>query len=290
MVEEMVSGLKSDLTDYADISEESIDVISLFDVEEMYEYKEVYSRAFDQMKDLLRDGFDVYVNVSSMPRTVVFGYSAAVTSLISQLNGDEVVGDPHLYYVVPEEYYAPTMFNHLDRTHLDLERMQHDVGRISDKLDEGKVNVAAEELSELQERLSGVVEGTVDLIDDIDRFGITKGAKKPVEFPAFRHPNIRVGEKVVLYTLKEEGASESITDLANKMAGLIQREFEEDMSKETLRGMVQHNLSKLVEKGFVSQEKKGKGHRSELSDMGELWVEVHTDDLSSAVREYLDKK
>lgn len=221
-------------------------------VDDIYDYGDVYVFAYHRITDEIEDGNTVYVNISSMPRTVAFAFATAAAVLIRE--------DPyrrelvHTYYVSPEQYMVIDM----------IEELETEIKFLDDRLEEA-------DDPDLRERRDELTK----LVDDVMQRGITRGTKdlngeRHVEFPAPPMANLNDTEKDVLRLLSREGPASSISGLGRNLA-----ESEGEQFDEAFRSRVQYNVDTLANKGYVQSEDKGNSHQVKLSKMGRLWVQTH---------------
>lgn len=222
--------------------------------EELYDYEKVYQIAHSNFSGELEDGNEVFVNISSMPRTVSFAFATAADTLITEKKDEieDVRNNLHTYYVRPQEYVALEMLQ-------ELEKQVKYLDQLSD-------SQAGERKHELQ-----------NLVDKVKEGGVTEGTNNPpgsdkmyVEFPASPGSEIEGFEKNVLYFLEGKDPFPSISDLAKALA-----EHEEHEYDGSYRSRVQYNISKLEEKGYVDREETGNRVETCLSTMGRMWVNTH---------------
>lgn len=120
-----------------------------------YDYLDLFAESYDLLEEHLVDtNSHVYLNVSSMPRTVAFGLSDA--SAMIAFEHPHLRHRIHTYYSAPEEYYAPHLVDMLEESDSvlamierqltssrtknelhNLAQMHADVHGVSDQLDEG---------------------------------------------------------------------------------------------------------------------------------------------------------
>jgi hypothetical protein len=223
-------------------------------IPDVHNYKEAYKRGYEMITGELDQGNKVWINISSMPRTVSFAFATAANSLIVEdpKRRDKV----HTYYVSPDKYYATEMIEELREQKELLEDLSEDTD------DE-----------EVQQRLDSVTE----LLSGIDDHGTTAGAKEledgklHVEIPATPLPDLTDFEKKLLRFLGEIGKAESTSDLGRQLA----ERSEDEEWNESFRSKVQYNVKNLKEKGFIEREEKEQKYETGLSTMGELWVDTH---------------
>ncbi|WP_336023100.1 DUF6293 family protein [Halobellus salinisoli] len=253
--------LASNMTEKLERTFDLIDVepeVEGINLKEMYEYETLYRRAHEYILEEIEDGNEVFVNISSMPRTVSFAFATAADSLITERQED--IGDIrerlHTYYVAPKEYLVLEMLDVLES--------------------------AAETFDDLKEyedlRVHQQYEDILDILDRVDESGVTEGTRENldgkgrmyVEFPSSPASNVEGFEEDILRFLKGKGAFKSTSELAEQMAEEFNEEYDE-----SFRSRVQYNVSKLDKKGYVSRTEIGNRHETELSTMGRMWVETH---------------
>ena len=236
--------------------EESFELIDVdvdheqIEYEQLYSYENLYPRAYDYLWTELQKGNEVYVNISSMPRTVAFAFATAADSIIAEKDPkyrDQV----HTYYAAPDEYLILDMIEAIDNQIEFLEKLE-DI-RMPERL---------HELKEIREK--------------IDRVGVTEGVREIedgdmyVEFPASPGRELQDFEESILEFLYREGAMESTSQLAEQLAADLGEEY-----NDSFRSRVQYNASNLDERGYVDRDEKGNRHETSLSTIGMMWVKTH---------------
>ncbi len=228
-----------------------------FVVEDVYDYDAAFEQAYDLINTELDAGGEVWVNVSAMPRTVSFAFATAAHSIMVEREGDR--DRIHTYYTVPEKYLETELAEAL-RSHRDLLAT----------LLEGDVDDA---------RIQAQLEVADDLLAEFDERGTTIGAKQfgdshIIELPVASFSNVKPFEELILFTLGEHGAFESVSELAQTLA----RELGEEYT-DSFRSKVIYNVDRLGPggKGYIEQEERGKSYHTRLSRIGELWVRSHAD-------------
>ncbi|MFC7175091.1 DUF6293 family protein [Haloplanus litoreus] len=162
--------LASNMTNRLEDSFELIDVEvehEPIDIEELYEYETLYPMAHEYILDELEAGNEVFVNISSMPRTTAFAFATAADSIIAEYQS-EVKGIRdmlHTYYVAPDKYLVLEMIDALEDAKDLFEKMSEDL------------------------RVHPQYTNIRDLLNKIDENGVTKGARDLdgqmyVEFPS----------------------------------------------------------------------------------------------------------
>lgn len=248
LAETMVEKLKYSFESHLDI-ETRVET-----VDEIFEYKLAYRKAYEMITREVDSDNDVWINISSMPRTVAFAFATAAHVLI--VENTERRDHIHTYYVSPERYYVTDMLNELREEKTFLENL-------TEKYDDQTIKDRSQSI--------------VDLLSNIDRSGLTKGAtemepnQRHIEFPAAPLPELRDFEITILNFLNEAGTMESTSRLAKSLA----EQLNEDPDSESFRSKVQYNVGKLEAKGFVNRKKTDKSFETDLSTMGELWIATH---------------
>ncbi|WP_255197181.1 HFX_2341 family transcriptional regulator [Halorarius litoreus] len=227
-------------------------------VGDVYDYDAAFEQAYDLINAELDAGNEVWVNISSMPRTVSFAFATAAHSIAVEREEDR--DDIHTYYTAPEKYLETELAEAL-RTQTDL---------LEDLLAEGAAD----------DRIRDRVDAANELLAEFDERGTTIGAKKfgdshIVELPVASFSNVKPFEELILFTLGEHGVFESVSELAQTLA----RELGEEYT-DSFRSKVIYNVDRLGPggKGYIEQEEHGKSYRTRLSRIGELWVRAHTTD------------
>lgn len=219
-------------------------------LEELYSYEELYPEAYEYLWTELEAGNEVFVNISSMPRTVAFAFATAANSIITE-RSKEIRDQVHTYYVAPENYLVIDMIEVIDNQIDFLE-----------KLEDIRVPERLHELREVK--------------DKIDRFGVTAGVRELddgsmfVEFPASPSREIQPFEQYILKFLFQKGAMDSTSQLAEQLAEYLGEEF-----NDSFRSRVQYNVSNLDDQGYVDRQEAGNRHETSLSTMGMMWVKTH---------------
>lgn len=219
---------------------------------DIFDYAEIFKLAYNLIIDELEKENRVYINISSMPRTVAFAFATAAESIIIEDPGYR--SSVTTYYASPDEYLV-----------LDMkEQLESELSFLDDLLS-GDVPE-----SRIEERYHAVAE-IVDEIGD----GFSKGVKELngtlyAEIPAPPKSELREIEEKILVYLEEEGPFSSTTKLAEAMAEYYGESFDD-----SFRSRIQYNVSELENKGFIERDDAGHGYRTELSKMGLLWAITH---------------
>ena len=223
-------------------------------VADVYDYDAAFEQAYDLINAELDEGREVWVNISSMPRTVSFAFATAAHSVMVEREEDRE--KIHTYYTAPEKYLETELAEELRRQMDLLEDLEEGVDddRVTDRLDSAR-----------------------DLLAEFDERGTTIGAKEIrgghiVELPVASFSNVKPFEEVILFKLGEEGEFESVSELAEALS----RELNEEYT-DSFRSKVIYNVDRLGPggKGYIEQEEHGKSYRTRLSRIGELWVRAH---------------
>ncbi|WP_135853149.1 HFX_2341 family transcriptional regulator [Halorussus salinus] len=223
-------------------------------VADVYDYDAAFEQAYDLINAELDEGREVWVNISSMPRTVSFAFATAAHSVMVEREEDRE--KIHTYYTAPEKYLETELAEELRRQMDLLEDLEEGVedDRVTDRLDSAR-----------------------DLLAEFDERGTTIGAKEIrgghiVELPVASFSNVKPFEEVILFKLGEEGEFESVSELADALASELDEEY-----TDSFRSKVIYNVDRLGPggKGYIEQEEHGKSYRTRLSRIGELWVRAH---------------
>lgn len=239
-------------------------------IENIYDYRRVYRTAYAMLEAELEEGNAVWVNISSMPRTVSFAFAAAANTHVAET--PEKRKRLHTYYVRPEKYFAPQMQEELEKEveflrGLEAEGMETDISS----------------------RLKDIEE----LVAKINRSGITKGAKEMedgnlyVEFPATPLPNLRDFEIEIMRFLDERGTMQSTSELAREF-GKTKGTPPDSDDFESFRSKVQYNVDNLEQKGYIERKKTDNRYETSLSITGTLWVDTHLKDSGDPDRRTLE--
>jgi hypothetical protein len=234
-------------------------------IQDVYDYDGAFEQAFDLiLRELDADGDEtneVWVNISAMPRTVSFAFATAAHSIMVERESDR--NRIHTYYTVPEKYLETELAEELRQQRDLLESLQDDTETSDDQV---------------QERIDDRLESAQDLLSEFDERGTTIGAKEIdgshiVELPVASFQNVKPFEEVILFTLGEHGAFDSVSELAQQLA----RELGEEYT-DSFRSKVIYNVDRLGPggKGYIEQESDGKSYHTTLSRIGELWVRAHS--------------
>jgi vacuolar-type H+-ATPase subunit H len=223
-------------------------------IEDIFEFENLYTEAHRMIQTEINQGNDVWVNISSMPRTVAFAFATAANSLV--VEEPDLRSRVHTYYVSPEEYLVTSLISELREQRELLQDLAEDRGT---------------------ERIEERFEEVDKLVKKVDSSGITKGASKMngglhVEFPVIPPSELHKFERIVLKFLEREGKTKSTSELARKLAD----EIGED-STDSFNSTVQYNVKQLEKKGFIQRDEVKNRYETQISTMGKLWVQTHSD-------------
>lgn len=234
-----------------------VEVDSINGANALYDYKRLYEEAHKIITEERDQGNTVWINISSMPRTVAFAFATAANACVVERPEDRE--SIHTYYVKPKDYYAPQMYGELQKQQTALERWAEEVDTPDTE-------------AEIRDRLQAVNE----LVTNIERKGLTEGAAEIdeqlyVEFPAAPLSNLRDFEEEILRCLDEHQPMRSTSALARELGA--SRGIEKDSDNyESFRSKVQYNVDKLENKGYVVRNQVDNRKETKLSVMGELWI------------------
>jgi hypothetical protein len=225
-------------------------------VEQIDDYEELYEFAYNRIFSEVKEGNEVYVNISSMPRTVAFAFATATDSL--SIEYPAIRNSIHTYYSSPKKYLVLDMIEEFqnERSFLRNQMREHDD-------------------PELEKRYNAIN----GLLDDVFKRGVTEGARKMngnryVEFPAPPVADLRDFEKKILCFLNREKETRSTTQLAKQLADSIDKNYDESFKSRT-----QYNVESLEEKGYITRIPDGNRLQTHLSKMGSLWVATHPEEI-----------
>jgi len=234
-------------------------------VDDVYDYDAAFEGAFDRINEELDAGNEVWVNVSSMPRTVSFAFATAAHSVM--VEREEERDRIHTYYTAPEKYLETELAEEL-REEIDL------LGDLRTRMAED--GTATLDPAAIEDRLAAAR----SLLDEFDERGTTIGAKEigeghVLELPVASFANVKPFEELILFTLGEGGEFESISELAETLAAELDEEY-----TDSFRSKVIYNVDRLGPGGvgYIEREEHGTSYRISLSRIGRLWVRSHSAD------------
>jgi len=232
-------------------------------IENVYDYDVAFEQAFEMINSELdhetaseTDASEVWVNISSMPRTVSFAFATAAHSIMVERQDDR--NRIHTYYTAPEKYLETEL----------AEEVREEISLLEDVKD-GDVD-----RSEVETRL----ESARDLLEEFDERGTTIGAKEigeshVLELPVASFSSVKPFEELILFTIGDHGEFASVSELAATLARELSQEY-----TDSFRSKVIYNVDRLGPggKGYIEQESSGKAHKTRLSRIGQLWVRSHS--------------
>ena len=225
--------------------------------EELDDYADVYVFAYTALFEELQRGNEVYVNISSMPRTVAFAFATAAGTIAAERPA--LRESVHTYYVAPDQYLVLKMFDQLEAEQSFLKN------RLEDQDDQ-----------QVESRLREITE----LLETIYEHGITKGAKAMngdlhVEFPSPPVSGLREFEGEILSYLQRHNGARSVAQLAKGLADQVNTEF-----NDSFRSRVQYTVSTLDDEGYIERTRVGNRNETRLSTMGKLWSRTHGEEFA----------
>lgn len=248
LVHRLVEKLEEDVERVLRLEAERVPVES-----DLFNYADLYEFAFTHIMVELEEGNNVYVNISSMPRTVAFAFATAAEAIV--LEDPDFRDSVTTYYASPEHYLVLDMIEQLE-TQLEF------LGDLRD-CNIPEINERYQELEKVVSKLErGVSEGVRELNGELH-----------VEIPAPPIANLRDREMEILWFLHEHGEVGSTTQLAKDLA----KELNEDYG-DSFRSNVQYNTKELEAKGFVVRSQEGNSYPTGLSKIGRLWARTHRRD------------
>lgn len=243
--ENIVKDLSSSMESVLDIE---VEIETLRDI---YDYIDIYKSSYQKISDELNRGNQIYVNISSMPRTVTFAFATAVDTLI--LENPDARNDLHTYYVSPEKYLITEVREELEDT-VELLR---------------NVNFSSEE----EEKVTAHLGTITDTLQKLEK-GTTAGTKEMedgkhhVEFVAPPIVDLNDSEEELLNILSEQGEVESISELSR-----LHAESNREAHDRSANSAAQYRVDNLEEKGLINRtEGEGGGHKISLSRIGMMWA------------------
>jgi hypothetical protein len=241
----------------------SEDFVSLFDaetrtveIEDVYDYDDVFASAYSVLRDERDDGNEVRINVSAMPRPVSFAFTNAAQHVV--VEDEEARGSILAYYTAPERYLETELAEEVDELVRLMRRLK----------DEGLTDAVERELDERYSRAN-------DLLREFEERGTTVGARKfdgshVIEMPITPPAELKEFERTLLGVLDDVGVVDSVSELAEVVAERTGRE-----NTDSFRSKVIYDARSLRDKGYVEQTETGRSHETRLSHLGRLWVKAH---------------
>lgn len=223
---------------------------------EVHDYESAYTLACTLYSSELAQDRDVFVNISSMPRTVSFAFATAANNMVVQ--DERLQGRLHVYYAAPAEYLVVPMIESIQEQTVLMERLL--------RLDLLPENVR-QEVEQIYAR-------SRTRLQDLQNFGTTKGVK-PIagsyqfEIPFTPSGELREFEARIVEALARGMQAPSVSQLAAQLAVEIGPEQKQIKSK------VIYNIRTLEKKGFVEVDEHGRNKAPHLTAAGRLWVRHH---------------
>lgn len=247
--------------------------------EELYNFlREIYKEENDGDPEL-------YINVSSMPRTMAF--AAYIAAAIIGSDSEEQT-TPSVYYSIADEYLGPKMLEVMKENQRSrYEALDELTGLVDyqEDLSDDVREVFERQIRQLQQQHAR----SEEIISRIERDGFSSinaeahSGPVHVDLPLLSAPTVSGGEVAVLEVLEKEDSVESIKNLAEQLANL----FEEEYSEST-RNWAARMVTRLHQKGFVEQERSGRKRATSLTSLGKLWISTH--DVGKQTEEYIEKR
>jgi len=243
------AGLARDIVqDLSDSIESFLSIdVDIERITNMYDYIGIYEFAYQKIAKDLERGDQVFINISSMPRTVAFAFATAADTHI--LENPDVREHLYTYYVSPREYLITEVREELKDT---IEFLR--------KLNDTKEN---------NEELKNYIESIGDTLQKLQK-GTTAGAreikngKHHVKFVAPPIVDLSEREEQLLKILYNNGTVESISEL--------HRQYSEYAGEKSSNSSTQYAVNKLEEKGLIDRATgDGASHEISLSRIGTMW-------------------
>lgn len=245
IAEDIVNDLAADIESVLSVEAE-IQVIG-----DIYDYVGIYEFAYQRLADEIDIGNQVYVNISSMPRTVAFAFATAVDTHI--LESPNIRDDLFTYYTSPEKYLIMEVREEFEETIDFLRDFRHRNGA-GEKVTE-RIESMADTLQKLQK---GTTSGAREIRD----------GQHHVKFVAPPIVDLSDEEEELLEILYDCGETESISELDRLHAELT--------DSQSSNSSTQYRVDRLEEKGLVNRaEGPGGSHRISLSRIGLMWAGAH---------------
>lgn len=218
---------------------------------DLHDYKSIFETSYNLIKREVEEGNELWINISSMPRTVAFALATAANTYSAEFpkHRDEI----HMIYVSVNEYFALDMKKELK-----------------------KVRDSIKDLDEVPESLQECHSSIDHLLHNIDTNGMTADPKKIdgrsyLEIESIPQPNLTEFEKFLMKELKNQSY-----DSTSSLADDIFFKIDSGDNRDSFRSKVQYNIQKLEKKGYVDREETdGRNYETKLSTMGELWMSTH---------------
>lgn len=149
LVEQNIDRLRRELNSH--------DVEVLVKTIEKYDYRKLYGDLYRLLEEELEAGSELYLNITSMPRTVTFALATAGYNL--QLERPNRRDQIHIYYAAAEEYYAPRLIEEIDEDAAVLNQVRRLLNSRRDRR-KGSISDRREQLEDILQHLGRVAEAT----------------------------------------------------------------------------------------------------------------------------------
>ena len=223
----------------------NVDVIA---VDDMYNYQGIFEFAYKELAEKIQLEKEIFVNISSMPRTVAFAFATAVDTHV--LEAPHLRDSLHTYYVSPEKYLMVDV----------LEMLEEQKEYLENAREEGSFHDIDEQLDDitdiLQKLQSGTTTGPRELSD----------GKLHVEFVAPPVIDLKPYEEELLKIVDNKGTVESISELAR-----LHADQNGVMCNSSFINKTRYRIDNLEETGLVKKYENGQKHEIRLTRIGEMW-------------------
>lgn len=249
----MVELVRRDLETFAGVPAERITEEVLRDV---HAYDLAFAWAFEFMDRKLREGWDLFVNISSMPRTVSFAFATAANAMF--LGNPASQGRITVYYAAPRDYLVT-----------GLREQLRSISELLAKSEGGDGRAMLDAKSRLER-----------LRDGIENYGMTRGIKPGrdgrsfIVIPPIPSQAPSDAERKILTALLNHPTGQSVADLTRSLAPFGGNE--ESMARwvHDHKSAVAYTLRQLAKKGFILGSHDGRRLVARLTEAGALWTRV----------------
>lgn len=219
---------------------------------DMFDYKELFKYGYDRVSEELQEGNEVFLNISSMPRTVAFALATAANTHIAE--DPELRNQLHTYYTSPESYLMTDVVEVLEKEKSFLE--ENEFKRDNQESVQGR-------LEDINTILASLQKGTTSGVRELPN------GKHHVEFISPPVTGVKEEEGDLLRVLDYMGKADSISALARTHA-----DWDGDHANNTYITKIRNRVENLEEKGLVERKDRGQGkqHPVELSRIGRMWA------------------
>lgn len=179
-------------------------------LEDIFDYQYLFKYSCNLIGRELSEENEIYINISSMPRTVSFAFATAANSFIAQ--------DPnrrkqiHTYYVSPEEYLV-----------IEAKEVLDDQLSLLTELDSTEYNINVED----------EIESVENILSKLEK-GVTRGVsefngKYHVEFVATPGIGVKDTPREILEVLaNHNGKLDSISEVSRKHGKMVDEDGNKD--------------------------------------------------------------